>query len=135
MKSINPITKLAKSLAKYSAALLPSHLPVKPCDLFRHASDNFTETLYNLFNKFDVESHGYCYYDNHWYATVEAPHLFSNCSLSDGSDFAPYYIKGLVRAYGATPQECIESLINKWNEAEDWQRKMIRLANAANSEK
>lgn len=126
MKSLNPKSKLGQSLASSSAALTTEDLPQQPTDAFALASREFEEALHHLFNPYDVKSHGFCKYDQRWYAEVNAPTLFNHKLLHDG-DFAPYHISGSIFANGATPIECISDLLEKWEKAEKWQAKIIHL--------
>lgn len=126
MKSLNPKSKLGQSLASSSAALTPEDLPKHPTDAFALASREFEKALHHLFSPYDMKSHGFCQYDQRWYAEVNAPTLF-NHKLIDEGDFVPYHISGSIFANGATPSECISDLVEKWNKAEEWQAEILHL--------
>jgi hypothetical protein len=127
---LNPKTKLATELADTSALLVPEDLPQKPTPRYQAAMSAFRAVLEHLWSTYEIEDYGYNTDDSTWYCTIKAPSTLNTCELLDKNPACPYYVQGTVSADGATPAECVEKIIQKVNDATDWQRKVISLLNS-----
>jgi hypothetical protein len=129
--NINPKTKVFATLVECSNALKPEDLPSLPSAAYARAMSSFKHALGRLVeSSYDIINHGFDEYTQQWYAEIAVSNLLNNVLLPNGEMACPYTIKGTINVSEDTPHDCVKMVVEKYNAATDWQRKIISLISA-----
>jgi hypothetical protein len=113
--TLNKKLKSFLSLDELASNLSDEDLPRNGSMKFDMAMAAFKESLDKYFNS--ISAYGYCPFERVWYAKVEVSDIIDARECTPDRTF----VKMWAAAQGATPQDCIENLISRYNDAISWQ--------------